>query len=250
MGHLSPDETTADREQHIVFQNSLVIIPTYNEVQNVTALIEEIRAHWPGVHLLFIDDNSPDGTGKLLEDLKQRFANIEVLHRTSKSGLGSAYRLGISHALKQGYWAVFQMDADLSHAPSDLPRLADTLIDASVAVGSRYIPNGRTVGWTKRRKLLSRLGSLMAHLISEAEISDMTSGFVGYRADALRNIDIHSITANGFAYQIEIKTRLQRTGCLTTEIPITFRERAQGTSKMNLGIITEGLRTLATIRKL
>jgi dolichol-phosphate mannosyltransferase len=216
----------------------------------VSALVEEIRAHWAELHLLFIDDNSPDGTGTILEDLKRRFAQIEVIHRTSKSGLGSAYRLGIQHVLKQGYWAVFQMDADLSHDPADLPRLARTLIDATVVVGSRYIPNGRTIGWSTRRKLLSRVGSLVAHLAAEAEIYDMTSGFVGYRASALREIAVDQITANGFAYQIEMKTRLHRANCLITEIPITFRERTHGDSKMDFRIVTEAIRTLRKIRKI
>ena len=229
--------------------NSVVIIPTYNEAENVSALVNAINASWPELRILFIDDNSPDGTAAVINSLRNEFEQIEILHRPQKAGLGSAYRLGIKHCLKSNVEAIFQMDADLSHDPEDLLRMAASLEDASVVIGSRYIPNGRTVGWSKGRKLISRVGSMAAKLSLNTEISDMTSGFVGYRTDALRQIDIDSVVSEGFAYQIEMKTHLHRAGCLLVEMPITFRERAEGSSKMHFGIIAEAVGTLRKLRR-
>ena len=242
-------ETTRSAIRPDVLRNSVVIIPTYNEAENVSALVAAVHANWPELRILFIDDNSPDGTASIIGSLRSEFENIDILHRPKKSGLGSAYRLGIKHCLKNNVEAIFQMDADLSHDPEDLLRMAACLEDASVVVGSRYIPNGRTVGWSKGRKLISRLGSLAAQLTLNAEVHDMTSGFVGYRADALRTLDIDAVVSEGFAYQIEMKTLLQRAGCLMVEIPITFRERAEGNSKMHIGIIAEAVGILRRLRK-
>jgi dolichol-phosphate mannosyltransferase len=241
--------TTFSYSSEEIRQNSAVIIPTYNEAENINALIDEITSQWPELKIIFIDDNSPDGTATVIEEIKVNNSNIHLIHRAAKTGIGSAYRLGIKHALAQGFVTLYQMDADLSHAPADLLRMARTLEDASAVVGSRYVPNGRTIGWALRRKIISRIGSLIAEVALRTEVHDMTSGFMGYRASALKTLQVESIKSEGFAYQIEIKDRLQRSQLLTVEIPITFRERTEGSSKMHLGIITEAIKTVVKLRK-
>jgi dolichol-phosphate mannosyltransferase len=218
----------------------LVVIPTYNERDNLPSLVEEILALGDRYRVLVVDDNSPDGTGKLADELASRCpACVRVLHRPRKEGLGRAYVAGLSEALALGSPLIAQMDADHSHRPEDLARLVAGLGSADVAVGSRYMPGGQTIGWPWHRKLISRLGGLYAGLVLGVPIRDLTGGFKVWRRETLAAIDLPSIHSDGYCFQIETTYRALRAGSDIVQVPITFHDRVAGKSKLSRRVVIE-----------
>ena len=228
--------------------SSLVVIPTYNEVQNLTLLVNRVLKH-EGFDVLVIDDNSPDRTGAVADCLAEQYpGRISVLHRDAKLGLGSAIMAGLREALRGDYAYIFQMDADLSHDPAVLPPMRRALDRVDIVVGSRYAPGASAGRRAHHRKLLSRLGSLYAGAVLRVPLSDLTGGYRGYRRDVLQALDLDRVTSRGYAVQIELNHRCYQAGFHFAELPITFRERAWGRSKMSLGIVFEALLVVATLR--
>ena len=221
---------------------TLIIVPTYNECDNVVEVTKRFLQPVDAAELLFVDDNSPDGTGGLLDQIAAQNDRVHVLHREQKQGLGSAYRDGFRWALARPFGFIFAMDADFSHAPEDIPRLlhpAQQGID--MVVGSRYVAGGATRNWGWRRKLLSRAGSMYAQAILGIGVRDVTSGFICYRRDTLLRLDLDSSHANGYSFQIEMKYRALQQGMTVREIPIVFEDRRVGSSKMSPIIVAEAL---------
>lgn len=212
---------------------AVLVIPTYQEADNVERLLREIREHCPELAIMIVDDNSPDGTADLAETVGKEVGNVEVVRRPGKAGLGVAYRHGFRHALSQKFDLIGQMDADFSHDPSVLPGLFDAVGDgADVAVGSRYVPGGQVPNWTWIRRKLSLWGNTYAHRMLRLSFKDATTAFRIYRADVLEGIDIDGTTANGYLFQIETAFRLSDHGYHVAELPITFLDRVAGVSKM------------------
>ena len=212
---------------------AVLVVPTYQESENIERLLRAIRDSVPDLDVIVADDNSPDGTGKLAEEVAQELGRIEVLHRPGKAGLGAAYRHGFRHALDQGYDVVGQMDADFSHDPAVLPQLLAAIEDgADVAVGSRYVPGGSVPNWTWFRRSLSRWGNAYARFMLGLRLRDATTAFRVYRAPVLEAIDIDGTRANGYLFQIETAFRISDVGAVITELPITFVDRVAGSSKM------------------
>jgi dolichol-phosphate mannosyltransferase len=223
-------------------ERPLVVVPTYNERENLPALAEVVLAlPVAGLRLLVVDDNSPDGTGKLADELAAAAdGRIAVLHRPGKSGLGPAYRAGFAWALANGADAVVEMDADFSHNPAVVPALLAKLQTCDLALGSRYVPGGGVdPAWSLPRRLLSRFGGIYASAILGLPIHDPTGGFRAYRRDALEAIDLAAIRSNGYTFQIEMAYAVHRRGLRLCELPIHFKDRARGQSKMSLGIAVE-----------
>jgi dolichol-phosphate mannosyltransferase len=228
---------------------ALIVVPTYNERDNVRGIAERLLAALPEAELLFVDDNSPDGTGALLDELAAAQPRIHVLHRTGKLGLGTAYIAGFGWGLARGFDYLFEMDADGSHDPKYLPQMLALAEDgADVVVGSRYVPGGGTQNWGLGRKILSRGGSLYARTILGIELRDVTAGFVCWRRAALEAIDLPTITSNGYSFQIEMKYRALRRHLRIVETPIVFADRRVGTSKMSRAILVEALRKVWELR--
>jgi dolichol-phosphate mannosyltransferase len=221
-----------------------VILPTYDEAENLEAVVGGIRAALPEATILVVDDNSPDGTGKLAEQL-----GCEVLHRPRKEGLGRAYTAGFAHALTAGATYVFEMDADLSHDPADLPRLLAPAVDgADLVLGSRYVDGGGIENWPLQRRLISSAGCVYARRVLGVGIRDLTGGFKCFRAETLREIAFASATAQGYAFQVELTYRALTRGLTVVEVPIRFRERRLGQSKMSLDIALEAARRVPALR--
>jgi dolichol-phosphate mannosyltransferase len=218
-----------------------VIVPTYNERENLESAVGRVRAAVPAADLLIVDDNSPDGTGEIADKLAAADPHIHVMHRAGKAGLGAAYIAGFRWALEQGYGAVVEMDADGSHQPEDLPRLLDALGSADLVVGSRWVPGGKIVNWPRSRELISRGGNIYVRLMLGISVRDATAGFRAYRAGTLQKIDLDQVVSQGYCFQIDLTLRTIREGLKITEIPITFIERARGTSKMSNAIVREAL---------
>ncbi|MFF5225714.1 polyprenol monophosphomannose synthase [Dactylosporangium sp. NPDC000521] len=219
----------------------LVIIPTYNEADNIRPIVERVRAATPGVDVLIADDNSPDGTGRIADELAGADPGVHVLHRPGKQGLGAAYLAGFAWGTDHGYDAVVEMDADGSHAPEELPRLLDALRDADVVLGSRYVKGGKTVGWPWHRHLISRSGNLYVRTALGMPLRDATGGYRAYRVPVLDKIDIGSIASQGYCFQVDLAWRAYRNGFRVQEVPITFAERQRGHSKMSSNIVREAL---------
>ena len=218
-----------------------VIIPTYNERDNVGPIIARVRSAVPGADLLVVDDNSPDGTGKIADELAAADRHIHVLHRQAKAGLGAAYIAGFEWALAGGYDAVVEMDADGSHQPEELPRLLSALTGVDLVLGSRWVPGGRTLNWPRSRQILSRAGNAYARVLLGITLRDVTGGYRVYRAATLRDIGLESVQSQGYCFQIDLARRALHAGLTVAEVPITFIERARGTSKMSNTIIREAL---------
>jgi dolichol-phosphate mannosyltransferase len=218
-----------------------VIVPTYNERENLESTAGRVREAVPYADLLIVDDNSPDGTGELADKLAAGDPHIHVLHRPGKQGLGAAYIAGFRWALENGYGAAVEMDADGSHQPEDLPRLIGALEHADLVVGSRWVPGGKFVNWPKSREMISRGGNIYVRLMLGISVRDATAGFRAYRAGTLRRIDLDRVASQGYCFQIDLTLRTLRAGLTVTEIPITFIERAHGASKMSNAIIREAL---------
>ena len=229
-------------------KNSLVVIPTYNEIENLQALVEKVLAQG-AFDVLIVDDHSPDGTGELAETLTTRFPKrVAVLHRARKQGLGTAYRAGFNYALTRGYQHIFEMDADFSHDPRALPALRAALEDVDVVLGSRYVRGGETKNWPIARRLLSQGGSLYAALILGLPFHDLTGGFKGFSARVLQSLDLDAIRSNGYAFQIEVTYRAYQGGFRIVERPITFVDRRLGHSKMRPAIVAEAIRIVWSLR--
>jgi len=222
--------------------DSLVIIPTYNEKENVVKMIEAVLVLNQAFDVLIVDDGSPDGTADLVKAQMEKYANrVFLLERAGKQGLGTAYIAGFKWALQRGFDYIFEMDCDFSHTPKDLIRLKKSCADngAGVAVGSRYVKGGGVVNWPLKRRVMSRGASLYVNLILWLGVRDSTAGFVGYRREVLEAIDLDSVEFIGYAFQIEMKLRAKRRGFKIEEIPISFSDRELGTSKMSLDIFNE-----------
>jgi dolichol-phosphate mannosyltransferase len=228
---------------------ALIVVPTYNEHDNVRTIAERLLAALPDGHVLFVDDNSPDGTGAVLDEMAAADARIHVMHRAGKLGLGTAYIEGFSWGLERDYTYLVEMDADGSHDPKYLPELLALAEDgADVVVGSRYVPGGGTVNWGVGRKILSRGGGLYARTVLGIDVRDVTAGFVCWRRAALEAIDIRTITSNGYSFQIEMKYRAIQRGLRIVETPIVFVDRRVGQSKMSRKIFVEALAKVWALR--
>lgn len=219
----------------------LVIVPTYNEGENVRPLTAGILSHLENPHILFIDDSSPDGTGEAERKLSTENPRVHVMSRPRKMGLGTAYIRGFSFALEGGYDIVFEMDADLSHDPAELPRFVGMTKEFDLVIGSRYIPGGGTTKWGWMREAVSRGGNAYARAILGCPLTDLTSGYRCYTRRALEAIDLTSIRAEGYAFQIEMAYRIWRKGLRVGELPIVFSDRERGKSKMSWGIFFEAV---------
>jgi dolichol-phosphate mannosyltransferase len=218
-----------------------VVIPTYNERENLPHIAAAVTHQ--GYKLLIVDDGSPDGTGEMADRLAAEDPRLSVLHRTVKEGLGPAYAAGFDRALDEGAEIVIEMDADFSHDPADLPRLVAAIeAGADLAIGSRYVPGGSTPDWPMGRRIISKGGNLYARLMLGLAIRDATAGFRAFRADALRSLPYRGAQASGYAFQVEMAMRAAEAGLIVVEVPISFRDRAHGTSKMGTGIVIEAMR--------
>lgn len=229
---------------------ALVVLPTYNERQNLEPMLDRIFEHVPAGDVLVVDDNSPDGTGELADAIASSDDRVHVLHRPAKEGLGRAYQAGFEVALHQpSVQTVVQMDCDFSHDPADIPTLI-SLIDngADLAIGSRYVKGGSTPGWGRRRRMISRGGSLFARSVLGLPYRDLTGGFKAWRRAALERLDVSQMHANGYGFQIETTWKAHRMGARIVETPITFRDRLAGESKMSQAIMREALLLVLRLR--
>jgi dolichol-phosphate mannosyltransferase len=217
----------------------VVIIPTYNERENLDPIVARLRASVPEADVLVVDDNSPDGTGELADKLAAGDQQISVLHRPGKGGLGAAYIAGFRWALDRGYAAMVEMDADGSHEPSDLPRLLSALERADAVIGSRWIPGGTVRNWPKSRELLSRGANTYARLMLRVPVRDTTAGYRAYRAQTLRAIGLDTVKSQGYCFQIDLTLRAVNAGLTVIEVPITFVDRTRGASKMSRAVMAE-----------
>ena len=224
----------------------LVIIPTYDEAENIADVVARVHEAAPHAHVLVVDDNSPDGTGDLVEAMAAEDGRLHLLRRPGKAGLGSAYRAGFAWGAAEGFDVMVEMDADLSHDPAALPSLLARIEDgADLAIGSRYVPGGSIPDWKWHRKALSRWGNRYAGAVLDLDVADATAGYRAYRAAALAAIDLDSVRADGYGFQIEMAYRVARNGGRIDEVPIAFTDRIRGTSKMSGRIVVEAL-TLVT----
>lgn len=235
----------------------LIVIPTYNEIQNLKGLTEAVfqvvdsKAHLYGVkevNVLIVDDNSPDGTGKLADEIAKKEPRLSVLHRNEKNGLGKAYVAGFAWALDRGYDAICEMDADFSHNPTYLPEFWRLLKDHDVVMGSRYVPGGGVRNWGITRQAISRGGSVYARTILGMPVNDMTGGYNAWRRSVLEAVDISTLRSEGYAFQIELKWRAWKKGFKLIEFPILFEDRTAGKSKMSKRIIVEAMMRVAGMK--
>jgi dolichol-phosphate mannosyltransferase len=218
-----------------------VVIPTFNEAENLEEIVGRVRASVPAADILVADDNSPDGTGEIADKLAAGDDHVHVLHRPGKHGLGAAYLAGFGWALDRGYGAIVEMDADGSHDPAELPALLAALADADLVVGSRWVRGGTVRNWPRSRELLSRGGNAYARVMLGLSVHDATGGYRAYRASTLHDIGLHSVRSQGYCFQIDLTLRAVRAGKRVVEVPITFTERAHGNSKMSRSIVAEAL---------
>ena len=221
----------------------LIILPTYNEAENVKVLVPRIFKHIEDCTVLVIDDGSPDGTAEIARELAIKFPNLEVINQGKKCGLGSAYRFGFLWGISRGYEDLVEMDADLSHRVRDLSNLLEMKdrLDADLVIGSRWISGGEIVNWSKGRELLSRLANRYVRVVLNLHINDSTSGFRVYSSELMKKIDIASIQSEGYCFQIEMTRAARKAGGKIVEVPITFRERERGVSKMSKAIVFEAM---------
>ena len=217
----------------------VIVMPTYNERQNVESIAGRVRAALPAADLLVVDDNSPDGTGDLADKLAEADPHVQVIHRTEKAGLGKAYIAGFGWALERGYDVIVEMDADGSHQPEHLPGLVAALDYADLSIGSRWVPAGRVVNWPRSREALSRGANIYTRMMLGLGVRDATAGFRAYRAATLRTISLDQVESAGYCFQIDLTLRVADAGLRIVEVPITFVEREHGASKMSNRIIAE-----------
>jgi glycosyltransferase involved in cell wall biosynthesis len=219
----------------------LVVIPTYNERENLPAILRRLAQAVPEAHALVVDDSSPDGTGEVADKLAAEDPRIQVLHRGAKAGLGAAYVAGFQSGLADGYDVLVEMDADGSHAPEQLPRLLAALAHSDVVLGSRWVPGGQVRNWPKSRELLSRGGNLYARVALGIQLRDATGGYRAFRRQVLADIELASVASQGYCFQVDLAWRAVQAGYRVTEVPITFAERERGESKMSGDIVREAL---------
>ena len=226
-------------------QNRLIIVPTFNELANAPILIERIFKHIPNAHILIIDDGSPDKTGEKIKELQSKhLSSLFLLERASKSGLGSAYRTGFAWGLERGYEELIEMDADLSHRVRDLKKMIEAKElkpNTDLVIGSRWMPGGKTENWSKSRELLSRAANLYVRAMLGMGIKDSTAGFRIYSSSILKNLNLEAIKSEGYSFQIEMTRAVYKLGGKIIEVPITFRERENGVSKMSKNIVREAM---------
>ena len=223
-----------------------VVIPTYDEKDNVTPMAEAVLAQGDDIHILFVDDNSPDGTGEVIDSLAEKDERVHCLHRTKKEGLGRAYVAGFMKALELGADDVIQMDCDFSHNPKDITRLL--AVDADLVIGSRYVKGGSTPGWPFKRRLISRAGGIFIRTVTGMPIADPTGGFKRWRRAALEKLDLDSVESSGYSFQLEMNHRAWKRGYRIREIPIVFTDRVAGTSKITAGIALESIKIALRLR--
>jgi dolichol-phosphate mannosyltransferase len=219
----------------------LVVIPTYNEAENLPVIVDRLRRAVPVADILVVDDNSPDGTGEIADRLAGDDPRVQAIHRAGKQGLGAAYVAGFGWARDREYDAVVEMDADGSHAPEELPRLLDALRHADVVLGSRWVDGGTVRNWPAHRLLLSRGGNLYTRLALGMPVKDATGGYRAYRMAALDKMELGSVASQGYCFQVDLAWRAHRLGLRVAEVPITFVERERGASKMSSGIVGEAM---------
>lgn len=219
----------------------VVVIPTYNEVKNLARIVARVRSSVPEVDILIADDNSPDGTAAVADDLAARDSHVKVMHRLGKEGLGAAYLAGFSWALDHGYDVVVEMDADGSHQPEELPRLLDALRDADLVLGSRWVPGGTVLNWPKSREVLSKGGNWYTRRALRIPLQDATGGYRAFRSSTLRALDLDGVGSAGYIFQVDLAYRTLAQGMKVVEVPIEFVEREVGESKMNRKIVSEAL---------
>ena len=222
----------------------VMVLPTFNEADNLAWVVGRLRAAQPDVDVLVVDDNSPDGTGVIADELAAADPRVRVLHREGKGGLGAAYLAGFAIALEAGYDVIGEMDVDGSHQPEQLQRLLDALPDADLVIGSRWVPGGSVVNWPRHREALSRGGNLYVRLLLGIEVRDATAGFRLYRRETLEKIDLASVRSTGYVFQTDLVTRTLRAGLTVREVPIEFVERVRGDSKMSGAVAVESLRRI------
>lgn len=238
---MTKGERAIDTQHPAEIDPVLVIIPTYNERENLPTVLTRLHRALPTAHVLVVDDGSPDGTGQLADQLAADDERIQVLHRTEKAGLGAAYIAGFRWGLARQYATLVEMDADGSHAPEDLPRILDALRGNDLVIGSRYVPGGKVVNWPKRREILSRGGNLYSKLALGVKVNDITAGYRAYRRIVLEKLDLDEIASHGYCFQIDLAWRTVRAGFSVAEVPITFTEREIGESKMSGSIVREAV---------
>ncbi|GCF11342.1 polyprenol monophosphomannose synthase [Dictyobacter arantiisoli] len=218
---------------------TIIIIPTYNEYDNLRPLLDTVFSYAPQSDLLIVDDNSPDGTGQLADQIAAEDPRVHVLHRAGKLGLGTAYVAGFKYSIEHNYDAAFEMDADFSHDPKYLPGFLKTIENADLVIGSRYIPGGSTPNWSYVRRLISGSGNIFARFMLHIPVHDCTAGYRCYRREVLESIDLDTIQSQGYAFQVELAYRVMKQGFRIREIPITFMDRRIGQSKMSRKIVIE-----------
>jgi dolichol-phosphate mannosyltransferase len=221
-----------------------MVVPTYNEAENLPWIVERLRAAAPNVDVLVVDDGSPDGTGDLADKLALEDPQVTVLHRSAKAGLGAAYLHGFAVALDRGYDVIGEMDADGSHQPEQLPRLLDALVEADLVIGSRWVPGGSVVNWPLPRKALSVGGNVYARVMLGIPVRDVTAGYRLFRRATLEAIDLGTVESSGYCFQTDLAWRTARAGMRIVEVPIEFVERVRGESKMDRRVATESLRRI------
>ena len=224
---MSPDQVT-------------VVVPTYNERENLDDIVRAVMAH--GYRVMVVDDSSPDGTGEIADGLAEGHEKVSVLHRTSKQGLGPAYAAAFDQLLDGDSDVIIEMDADFSHDPADLPRLLEAIeAGADLAIGSRYVPGGDTPDWPLIRRVISQGGNLYARVMLGISVADATAGFRAFRSEALRRLPYASAEASGYGFQVEMAWRASEAGLTITEVPVSFKDRTRGKSKMGLKIVVEAM---------
>jgi dolichol-phosphate mannosyltransferase len=231
----------ARRRQFGPLGTALVIIPTYNEAENIKSIVDRVRAAVPEAHVLVADDNSPDGTGELADEIAAGDDHVQVLHRKGKEGLGAAYLAGFRWGIERGYGVLIEMDADGSHQPEELPRLLTALKGADLVLGSRWVPGGRVVNWPRSREFLSRGGSTYSRLLLGVPIRDVTGGYRAFRRETLEGLGLREVASQGYCFQVDLARRAVKAGYHVVEVPITFVEREHGDSKMSRDIVVEAL---------
>ncbi|MFL6027194.1 MAG: polyprenol monophosphomannose synthase [Friedmanniella sp.] len=234
-------EPTSHLTDPAAAQRVLVVIPTYNEVENLPLIVGRVRAAVPDVHVLVADDNSPDGTGDVADRLAAGDDHVHVLHRRGKEGLGAAYLAGFDWGLERGYDVLVEMDADGSHQPEQLPTLLAALADADLVLGSRWVPGGSVVNWPLSRKILSRGGNLWTRLMLGIPVHDATGGYRAFRRRTLLGLGLADVASAGYCFQVDLAWRALKAGFRVVEVPITFVEREHGVSKMSQRIVLEAL---------
>ena len=222
----------------------VMVIPTYNESMNLAWIVGRLRQAQPGVDVMVVDDNSPDGTGKIADELAAEDPQVTVVHRTEKAGLGAAYIHGFRVALERGYDVIGEMDADGSHQPEQLQRLLDALREADLVIGSRWVPGGSVVNWPRSREVLSRGGNLYVRMLLGVKVRDATAGYRLFRRGTLEAIDIDTVQSPGYVFQTDMAWRTLQAGLRVVEVPIEFVERERGDSKMSGAVAGESLKRI------